>query len=223
MNFDDYTNSLPSRISPVKSSILKKLWHSDSSPFPKPWVSSAELLELTGQKYFDRRARELRDQLGCDIATQYQAEFGGHAWRINSPNLAIPQDRDYLSQTQKNKLFSDANNACKICGKVVAPGVRGLQADHKVPVSRGGTNDRANWQPICNNCNVGKRRDCEGCLIDCQVCSWAYPEIIGINTLVSLDEQLLSKIDEYSKAQNTTISHVVQEALIYFLENRDRQ
>jgi hypothetical protein len=99
--------------------------------------------------------------------------------------------------------------------------VRGLQADHKVPVSRGGTNDRGNWQPICNNCNVGKRRACEGCLIDCQVCSWAYPEIVGINTLISINEQILVRIAEYSKIKNKTISHIIEEALTYFLENRD--
>lgn len=99
MKFDEYIKILPSGISDVKLKILKKLWQADSKSFPKYWVSSAELLELTGQKYFDRRARELRDQLGCDIETQHNAELSGHAWRINSPKLAPPQDREYLTQS----------------------------------------------------------------------------------------------------------------------------
>lgn len=222
MNFIDYINALPSNISDVKLTILKKLWHADSIPFPKPWVSSEELLTLTGQKYFDRRARELRDQTGCDIETMHNSELGGHAWRVNSPNLAAPQDREYLSQAQKLQLFSAAKNTCAICGKITTAGVRGLQADHKVPVSRGGTNALENWQAVCNHCNVGKRRVCEGCTIECATCSWAYPEIVGINTLISINEKVLSKITEYSKETNSTTSRVFEEAAIYFIENKKK-
>lgn len=218
MKFDDYIKTLPTSISDVKLKILKKLWHTDSESFPKPWVSSVELLELTEQKYFDRRARELRDQTGCDIETQHKAELGGHAWRINSAKLAPPQGREYLTQSQKNNLFLSAKNTCSVCGKVSEPGVRGLQADHKVPISRGGTNALENWQAVCNHCNVGKRRAYEGCTIDCATCSWAYPEIVGITTLVSINEKVLSKITEYSKATNQTTSRVLEEAAIYFID-----
>lgn len=223
MKFDDYIRNLPSGISDVKLKILKKLWHSDSKNFPKPWVSSSDLLELTGQKYFDRRARELRDQIGCDIETQHKAELGGHAWRIRSPNLSPPQDREYLAQSQKSQLFSSANNTCAICGKISEPGVRGLQADHKVPISRGGTNAINNWQAVCNHCNVGKRRACEGCTIECSTCSWAYPDVVGINTLISINEKVLSKITEYSKSTNQTTSHVLEEAAIYFIDMKNNK
>lgn len=223
MNFNEYIESLPSSISDVKLAILERLWHDDTNNFPKPWVSSAELLELTGQKYFDRRARELRDQTGCDIETQHIASLGGHAWRINSPSLSAPQDREYLTQSQKSQMFSAANNTCSICGKIAEAGVRGLQADHKVPVSRGGTNAIENWQPICNFCNVGKRRACEGCTIECATCSWAYPETVGITTLVSISENVLSQITEYSKRNNQSTSHVLEEAAIYFIENNPKK
>ena len=67
--FENYLSALPKkkRLSEVKLTILKRLWGSDDIDFPKPGVSSIELLELTGQKYFDRRTRELRDELGCDL------------------------------------------------------------------------------------------------------------------------------------------------------------
>jgi hypothetical protein len=98
MNVDNYLQSLTDRkkISDVKEKIIRRLWGNVSDSFPKPWVSSAELLELTGQKYFDRRTRELRDQLGCDIETAYLDSFSGHAWRIHSAALADAQDREYL-------------------------------------------------------------------------------------------------------------------------------
>lgn len=220
MNFVDYINALPSSISDVKLKILRRLWHEDSVSFPKPWVASAELLEVTGQKYFDRRARELRDQTGCDIETEHKSDLGGHAWRISSPKLSAPQDREYLSQIQKIQLFSKAGNACAICGKITQPGVRGLQADHKVPISRGGTNELTNWQAVCNHCNVGKKRACEKCTIDCTTCSWAYPEIIGINTILSINQEVLAKISEYSKEENVTISRAFEDAAIYFIKNK---
>ena len=221
MRFNDYINSLPSSISEVKIMILKKLWHSDSCGFPKPWVSSAELLQLTGQKYFDRRARELRDQIGCNIETMQQAGLG-HAWRIKSPSMAVPQDREYLSQPHKDQLFSSAGYACVICGKNTPPGVRGLQADHKVPVSRGGTNSVENWQAICNHCNVGKRRACEGCVAECASCSWAYPETRGINTLVAINKDTLSSVTAYSKITNKSISSVFEDAAILYIKNKSQ-
>jgi len=218
LKFQDYIDFLPSNISPVKLLILNKLWHTDTHDFPKPWVSSADLLDLTGQKYFDRRARELRDQTGCDLETKHVADLGGHAWRIKSPNLATPQDREYLSQSQKKNLFSTFNNACAICGKVADAGVRGLQADHRVPISRGGTNDISNWQAVCNHCNVGKRRACEGCTIDCLTCSWAYPDKVGISIIISMKEHILKNVTELSQRKNQTISETLEEAALLYIK-----
>ena len=71
-------------LSNVKKIILKTLWN-EGDEFPKNWVSSERLLDLTKQKYFDRRIRELRDQVGCDIKTgSYK---GQPAYRLISPKL----------------------------------------------------------------------------------------------------------------------------------------
>ncbi len=224
MDIDGYIKSLPTKrkLSAVKLKILIKLWGNEEDCFPKPWVSSAELLELTGQKYFDRRTRELRDQLGCDLESAYQEEFAGHGWRINSEKLSPPQDREYLTQTQKTDLFRKNNYCCATCGIRVEAGVRGLQADHKVPLSRGGSNDIKNWQPMCNNCNVGKRRACEGCSLDCGSCSWAFPEIVGVKTMLAINEQTLRRIDLYATASGKTIDKVMEEAADYYIEEKEK-
>ena len=152
MKFEDYYQKLPIKknISNVKQIILKRLWGNDSDLFPKPWVSSEELLSLTKQKYFDRRTRELRDSLGCALESAYREEFKGHAWRFKSAQLTPPQDREYLSKPQKDRLFSNSGYTCATCGIRVDAGIRGLQADHKIPLSRGGSNALENWQPMCN-------------------------------------------------------------------------
>jgi 5-methylcytosine-specific restriction endonuclease McrA len=223
VSLENYLKQLPAKraLSSVKLKILTRLWGSDADPFPKPWVSSAELLELTEQKYFDRRTRELRDHLGCDIESAYIGEFSGHAWRFNSDTLAPPQDRDYLTQSQKLQLFRDYDYTCATCGLKVEAGIRGLQADHKVPLSRGGSNALNNWQPMCNNCNVGKRRTCEGCTLACETCSWAFPEIHGVTTMVSIGEKTLRRIDAYSIKTSVPRDKIMEEAAEYYLDEKD--
>lgn len=225
MRIEEYLESLPTKrkLSDVKLKILHRLWGEAQDGFPKPWVSSAELLEITGQKYFDRRTRELRDQVGCDLESAYQESFTGHAWRINSPDLTEPQDREYLTQSQKVRLFEANNYCCSTCGLQVDAGVRGLQADHKVPLSRGGSNGLENWQPMCNNCNVGKRRACEGCNIDCSSCSWAFPEVVGVKTMIAINEGTLRRVDAYSLSAGTTRDKVMEEAVEYFLDEKGSQ
>lgn len=223
MRVDDYLSQLPNekKLSEVKEKILRRLWGKESDPFPKPWVSSKELLALTDQKYFDRRARELRDQLGCDLESMYIEALADHAWRINSPNLNAVQDRNYLTQSQKTRLFEAYSFVCSTCGKQVPPGVRGLQADHKVPLSRGGGNEITNWQPMCNNCNVGKRRACEGCTLDCNTCSWAFPEKCGIPIMLSIGEQTLRRVDAYISKTGESRDKVMEDAANYYLDEKE--
>ena len=221
MQITDYLKQLPAKkiLSTVKHKILIKLWGKDSDSFPKPWVSSADLLQLTGQKYFDRRTRELRDQLGCDIETSYREEFTGHAWRINSPTIAPPQDREYLNNNQKKNLFDNYSFKCATCGTETTAGIRGLQADHKVPISRGGSNDLINWQPLCNNCNVGKRRACAGCELNCNDCSWAFPEKLGIRTMLTLSESILRRVDLYISKTGESLDKVMEQAAASYLDD----
>ena len=192
MSFEEYLAKLGSaNVSDVKKLILKTLWRSDNG-FPGEWVRSSKLLEVTGQKYFDRRARELRDQVGCDIESKYMN--GEHCWRINSDSLAQANPRYYLTETEKLQLFKAVKYCCVICGKSVAAGVRGLQADHKIPLNRGGSNGSGNWQALCNECNVSKRRACQGCDVDCNTCSWAFPDSLGVAVTVRFPIDIMEKI-----------------------------
>lgn len=194
-------------LSDVKDLILRRLWGSDAAPFPKPWVASSVLLDLTNQKYFDRRIRELRDELGCDIETKHQG--GEHSYRICSERMNSAKPREYLTETEKKALFARYNYTCQICGKRLPPGVRGLQADHKVPLIRGGSHQASNWQPICNECNVGKRGACADCGDDCQRCPWAYPETVGRVTLLRLPPDVLEALSQRFGSDQTNLEREV--------------
>lgn len=193
MEFSEYITQLTEKekISAVKIKILETLWQS-SPEFPKDWVASKYLLEITGQKYFDRRVRELRDQNGADIETKNNKSM--HLYRLKSPKIAKGNKRSYLTEKQKKELFSQNNYTCQVCGKKTAPGTRGLQADHKVPLIRGGTETIENWQSLCNECNVSKRRACQGCDLECQKCVWACPEQVGMILPLPVPTELLDKL-----------------------------
>lgn len=214
-----YLAALPAerKLSTVKRQILTALWGQDEQPFPKPWVSSHNLLALTGQKYFDRRTRELRDHLGCDIETAYCEAFAGHGWRLHSATLAEALQRDYLTPAQKITLFANAGHCCAVCGKSAESGVRGLQADHRIPLSRGGSNALENWQALCNHCNVGKRRACESCTLNCEGCSWAYPDQTGLVSLFHLDATLLQALEAAARQTRITPEAIVTLALRHYL------
>ena len=47
------------------------------------------------------------------------------------------------------------NSRCQICGRDATDGVT-LEIDHKIPVSKGGSNDVGNLQVLCRECNIGK-------------------------------------------------------------------
>jgi len=99
MTLEEYIKILPgNKISKVKLLILKTLWNSGEK-FPTKWVKSSSLLKLTGQKYFDRRARELKDELGCDIESEHHN--GEHCWRLKSNKLS-----NYMTFPRKTEAFT---------------------------------------------------------------------------------------------------------------------
>ncbi len=188
--FEEFLASLPGDISAVKDLMLSRLWGGGIPPSGE-WVLSDDLLKETGQKYFDRRLREVRDELGVDIETGYVG--GKAAWRLRSLTLNPPNPRKYLSATQKWKLLENSGFKCLVCGVAVDesnPSIgKLLQADHKVPLNRRGSHSSENWQTLCVSCNVSKRRACQDCREDCQKCPWAFPESDHMSILVPLTQE----------------------------------
>lgn len=218
MDFEDYKKALPKKVKGTKALILKTLWERGDD-FPKEWVLSDEFLEMTGQKYFDRRIRELRDELGCDVETgMYE---GKHAYRLVSSSLGQGNLRHYLTDAQKKKLFKSVDYVCAVCGQRFEPGLRGLQADHKIPLNRGGSHEMANWQPLCVECNVGKKKACSGCDLDCTQCPWAFPDVVGIRVLIPIKSKHCAMLTQYAKVLGKTFEECVGDAIVFYLDGWD--
>ena len=60
----------------------------------------------------------------------------------------------YISSTVRFAVLTRDNNRCVACG--LTSRETQLQVDHKIPFSKGGSNDIDNLQTLCIDCNRGK-------------------------------------------------------------------
>ena len=59
-----------------------------------------------------------------------------------------------FSDYEKKTVYAKANGECAICGKPVK--FKRMTVDHKIPISKGGTNDLSNLQLAHLTCNRAK-------------------------------------------------------------------
>lgn len=161
--------------------ILETLWPPEHH-IPGPIVSLSLIRQViddfraTGEPYQDvpRRIRELQGEegflgiirLGSGKKTRYQ---------LVSLEIGIQREqRVKLSDTFWKKILNKYKYHCAVCTRQT-PTVS-LEQDHKIPRLRGGGNNVENWQPLCRECNNFKSTACRGCDLDCNYCSWAFPE-----------------------------------------------
>ncbi len=104
------------------------------------------------QVHFDRRLRELRDHFDIpaeSIGGEFRYPLRG--WRA-APR---PSDEPRISLRLRAQVL--APQRCAQCGRTpLEDGVK-LVIDHRVPRAWGGTTEPENLQPLCQDCNAGKR------------------------------------------------------------------
>lgn len=164
--------------------LLEELWPVGHG-IPGPRVKEEELREAierfrrnqySGSKpykpYIDvfRRLRELQGEEGVTgIGRQ------GETYQLVSLSLSEKRvPRIKLSDVGWQQILESYHHKCPVCSRS-EPEVR-FQQDHKIPRTRGGGNEPTNWQPLCDECNNFKSTSCRGCQLECEKCSWAFPE-----------------------------------------------
>lgn len=194
MNFQDFVAIInlrqeELRILGLRTNITEAQWtmlqylFNQGDTFPRNWVPRETLFQLVNQSDYRRRIAELVDGIGINIERQ----AGSNAYRLSSTNLKAANPRTYLSKAQKDNLLRFQHYTCQVCSLQDVGNQTGtLQADHKIPLARGGSHNQQNWQVLCHVCNVGKRRVCQDCSRDCYQCPWAFPENHGIRVMLSL-------------------------------------
>jgi HNH endonuclease len=169
----------------------RKSQHSSNKPY-KPYVDVF------------RRLRELQGEEGVTgIGRQ------GKTYQLVSLSLSEKRvPRVKLSNLDWQSVLEKYNHKCAVCGRS-EPAVR-LQHDHKTPRIRGGGNELDNWQPLCDECNNFKSTSCRGCQLECQQCSWAFPERFAP---LRLSSDNIYKLRNYA-TQNNTDPHLILNQII---------
>ncbi len=112
------------------------------------FVSSKRLLKTAG--VIDMRPiRTLRAE-GWDIRT----EKGGYVLLSLKKKKGVK--RVNIDAKTRHMILARDGFKCRHCGRGPKDGVK-LHIDHKKPVAWGGTNDPANLQTLCEQCNLGKK------------------------------------------------------------------
>jgi HNH endonuclease len=117
-----------------------------------------------------RRLRELQGEEGI---TGIGKE--GRTYQLINLSLSdkrIPRIK--LSDLDWQQVLENYQHRCPVCSRS-EPEVR-FQQDHKIPRTRGGGNELTNWQLLCDECNNFKSTSCRGCQLECEKCSWAFPD-----------------------------------------------
>lgn len=105
------------------------------------------------QEHIDRRLRELRRHF--DIPAVPQAG-GSPRYELRGwSSTPVPTDELPISGRTRAQVL--APQRCAQCGRTPLQDEVRLVVDHKIPRSWGGGNEIENLQPLCEDCNGGKR------------------------------------------------------------------
>jgi len=194
---------LSAQLGKVHQKILDRLMKGD-------WVGTQELLELTNQKYVDRRIRELRDEEGWQIV--HERRGIKHGYRLISTTKGKGRRRHYVSQKDKNRILVRDDHSCQLCFQQLT--IQNAQIDHKIPLIRGGDLSNSNLQILCPECNVLKRGYCHKCTRDtCENCYLAYPALMKNRVVVQLPPELYNDLSKKAVGSNKTLHSLIVELL----------
>ncbi|HKW15912.1 MAG TPA: HNH endonuclease [Terriglobales bacterium] len=184
------------------SVILTALWPAGHG-IPGPILSERDIRAAidsfraaSGQTPYLDPFRRLRELQGDEGFTSIRKE--GNRYQLQSLEVSPKREpRAKLSRAEWKKLKEQYDYRCASCGRQ-EPEVK-LSPDHKVPRSRNGSNDLGNWQPLCEQCNIKKSSACQGCQLNCYVCSWAFPAEYKELVIADENKELIRRAAEKLK------------------------
>jgi 5-methylcytosine-specific restriction endonuclease McrA len=146
----DSPDLLALRLSYQAREIYRLLFENQGSPLTMHEIRG-RLAHIGTQEQLDRRRRELNRYFVIEHATE---------GRETSYMLVARKERDAgldVGISEKDRAVVLRHGRCAQCGRTPLEDNVKLQVDHKIPKSWGGTDDLENLQPLCEECNRGKK------------------------------------------------------------------
>lgn len=192
--------------------ILDAMWPQGHG-IPGPHVSEEEIRRVinaarktAGQEpYADpfRRMRELQGEEGFTCIIKE-----GKKYQLVSREVGTKREpRAKPSASLWEQIKKKSDHKCAHCGQA-EPDIK-LSPDHRVPRSRGGSNDDGNWQPLCEQCNNAKSSACQRCNLNCDVCHWAFPETYKPVVVDNENRELLRRSAEKQSVSQSELANKI--------------
>jgi 5-methylcytosine-specific restriction endonuclease McrA len=190
----------------------------EGAGFPGPVVDQREIreyVELKKPGYRDpfRRMRELQGEEGLLSIIQ-----NGTRYQWVSPAVGekrIP--RIQIPNRIRDEVVASSAYRCSVCSRpVTSEGANRASIDHRVPRTRGGSNEASNYQALCSTCNANKQACCSGCTIDCNSCGWAFPDSYLVPVL---DPEILARARNIASARGESPNAYLNRKLLEIIRN----
>jgi 5-methylcytosine-specific restriction endonuclease McrA len=138
------------RLSYQARAVYELLYNNRATPLTMREIRD-RLSDIGTQEQLDRRRRELNRYFEIErvrIGTET-------AYRLVRQKARSPEADMGISERDRAAVLR--HGRCAMCGRTpLDDGVR-LQVDHKIPKAWGGTDELENLQPLCEECNRGKK------------------------------------------------------------------
>lgn len=131
--------------------VYRVLYETRDAPLTMQEIRERLGPELGKPEQLDRRKRELHPYFHIDRVRV------GHEVRYRLAYRKARSESESVGISERVRAQVLQHGRCAMCGRTPLEHGVVLQVDHKMPQAWGGTNDIENLQPLCEECNRGKK------------------------------------------------------------------
>lgn len=143
---------------------VKGMYYDDSKGLIYWSFSSTEDIELENDEELSKYSTGLIGQSFTRLIDYLISNYKIHNFAVMEFNIELLPNKSKIKSKRRktnvprgmrHEVFKRDNYTCVECGARKEDGAT-LHIDHKIPVSKGGTDELSNLQTLCSDCNLNK-------------------------------------------------------------------